>query len=34
LEDSVMRIRVSCQKDAAVGWVTIKGTDGKRYIEA
>jgi len=33
LEDGVMRIRVSCQKDGATGWVTIKGTDGKRYIE-
>jgi len=33
LEDSVMRIRVSCQKDGATGWVTIKDTAGKRYIE-
>merc|ERR1712226_1593597 len=32
LEDKVMRIRVSCQKDGATGWATIKGSDGKRYI--
>eukprot|EP00929_Paragymnodinium_shiwhaense_P000251 TRINITY_DN1004_c0_g1_i12.p1 TRINITY_DN1004_c0_g1~~TRINITY_DN1004_c0_g1_i12.p1 ORF type:complete len:1731 (-),score=878.12 TRINITY_DN1004_c0_g1_i12:335-5527(-) len=32
-EDGVMRVRGMAVKDGEAGWVTIKGTDGKRYLD-